>query len=120
MANRKEVRVALFDGKAQYIVSLNRYKSVGHKMTMINEQTLKIFAEDAVEALKQSCKSAICDGLIRVDIFQSLTGELKVNEFESLEAVYHSNNLVDEASMTTNLIEYWKGKLKESILAFEG
>ena len=49
--------------------------------------------------LKQLVPNAVVDGLVRVDVFESLNGRLVVNEFESLEARFNSASTDDELCM---------------------
>jgi hypothetical protein len=52
--------------------------------------------------------------LFRVDVFQTASGELKVNEFESLEACYTSTP-ENERKFLHFLIDYWKDMLMDLI-----
>lgn len=106
--------MAVFNGVAKHIVNLNRYK-VGSKMHLVNKYRLFLFAEEAIDRLRKACPSAICDGLVRVDIFQAINGTLRVNELESLEASYNCNNHCMESAMETCLESYWSTLLSKSV-----
>ena len=62
----------------------------GKRKAFDNETERFKFAEAAVQKLDKACPGSITDGMIRVDIMQLCTGEMVVNEFESLEANYSS------------------------------
>lgn len=110
MANRTEVKVAMINGKAQYVV-----KSPGHGGLAISHPphtNLFAFAEQAVVMLKERCPAAITDGLLRVDIFQNKYGHYVVNEFEGLEAVYYSiRGHLSEIKIDEFLTVYWMKKI---------
>lgn len=87
MSNRKEYKFVFFGGEFQYIASLNRLKS-GKAFMTTKEQKARgqEFALDAIKLVKMMCPFAILDGIVRVDIFQTISGNYVVNEFETLEA----------------------------------
>lgn len=88
--NRKEYKVVVFNGQARYItIPVKQVKPIfAFKNIPCGElvSTLNAFAEKAVQLLKQNCPYANTNCLIRVDIMQNSAGDLRVNEFESLEA----------------------------------
>lgn len=68
------------------------------------------FVKRSVGFFRHHCPHAITDGLFRVDVFQTRLGELVVNEFESLDAVYYCGR--DTSHHVTNfLCEYWVKQL---------
>ncbi len=114
MQNRKENKVVTVNGKALYI-SENKTKAGSQYSFPPHHSNLFTFAEHAVRELKIADPSFHADGLVRVDVFQNQVGELIVNEFESLEAYYHSSAIIgmtEEASVTEWLTEFWRLKLK--------
>lgn len=118
MHNRKEYKVVMLDGVAQYVASIlnhDKRKSQGginKAFSFYPHARLFKFAEDAVEVAKQTIP-LISDGLFRVDIFETINGSLVVNEFESLEADFPSGHLSAGGSDTVNtfLISYWSRKI---------
>ena len=111
MINRKEYKVVVLGGKAQYIANCGRYTNFGRAYSSFPHTSLYKFAEYAVQALKRGCPGAITDGIIRVDIFQSLNeeGRLVVNEFESLDAsVYGKDDRIAKEFMRN----YWLHQIK--------
>jgi hypothetical protein len=97
-----ESKIILFNGEAQFVCKSNK------RITCIKDsQILKDFAESAWLKLKERTKgSFLCNGLTRVDLFCTKTGELKVNEFESLDANYSTSE--SQESQTAELIkEYY-------------
>jgi hypothetical protein len=106
MNNRCEKRIALFRGKAKYLVRINRRPNNSQDFGLSTED-LFFFAETALRALCQSMDGIIFDGLVRVDVFKTKTGRLVVNEFESLEAAYYCTSHLEEMKMNCNLEKYW-------------
>ena len=103
MDNVKEKKVVVLNGKAAYIAQSSH---TGKQFTKSNEEVM-IFAENAVQHLKEACPSAIIDYLVRVDIFQNKDGELKVNEFESVEANYNGADNKKNCVASNFLYKYW-------------
>jgi len=61
------------------------------------------FAVSAWKKLKERTKNSfLCNGITRVDLFCTKNGELKVNEFESLDANYSASE--SKESKTAELI----------------
>ena len=110
MINRTELKVAVTNGKAQYIVkSPNK---PGLAISHAPHTDLFAFAEQAVAMLKERCPALISDGLLRVDIFKNKNGSYVVNEFESLEAVYYSRKEhYSEIKIDEFLVTYWMKKI---------
>jgi hypothetical protein len=91
LSNRKEYKVVVLNGKASHIIPqcANGVTCPGKAFTFATETTdLFRFAEMAVHCLSKQCPASLIAGLIRVDIMETLAGNLIVNEFESLEAVF--------------------------------
>jgi hypothetical protein len=116
MRNRCEKRVALFRGKAMHMVNIKNKMNGSAAAFAATEEEIYRFAEEALSALKMNCNSAICDGLVRVDIFMNAKGKMKVNEFESLEAAYYSGDHKKELLLNTKLEAYWDGLIKNSLI----
>ena len=86
----------------------------------INQQfgdtdSLLDFAGRAIERLRLNAPFTITDGLLRVDIFQDVTGEMVVNEFESLDANYSALTHLQMATYSF-LIKYWENKITELLI----
>ena len=77
MANKKEYKVVLFKGEAIYIFKASTNKK---GIAFSSKPELMNFAIEFASA----CPNAFLDSLMRVDIFQTTTGKLVVNELESL------------------------------------
>ena len=78
---------------------------------------LLAFAERALCLLKQRCPQTIVDGgLNRVDIMFFSTGQMVVNEFESLEACYAAEKEKFTCRAQQALQEYWLEKLNHLLL----
>jgi hypothetical protein len=117
LTNRKEYKVVVLDGVASHIIpqcangiscegSAFRYASAGDVMK---------FAEMAVLCLSRHCPGSQVDGLIRVDVMETKHGNLIVNEFESLEAVYetpHNAGAEVEGHVKLFLMSYWVRKVE--------
>jgi hypothetical protein len=77
---------------------------------------LRKFATDALNLLKMRCPRTIFDGgLNRVDIMCLSSGQMVVNEFESLEACYAGGEC-DTLYAQRVLQEYWLRKLNRILL----
>ena len=89
LTNKKEYKVAVFDGKPLYICKSTKR---GSEKAFSNTTGRMKFAENAVSLLKGRSRNVCCEGLIRVDIMQGNDGSMIVNEFESLEACIWSTS----------------------------
>jgi hypothetical protein len=116
MKNRKEYKVVMFDEKVQYL-GYNPYKRKNcFAFSKRPHEKLFAFAQEALLDLKTSCNDFISDGLVRVDIFINKSGDMVVNEFESLEANYHAHGIsnaenIKNTILTEKLIKYWYNKI---------
>ena len=111
LVNRKEYKVVVLDGKAHHILPQKYGVCKGVKdcksFSSYPHLALFRFAELSVELLRRRCIASHADGLIRVDVMQTLEKNFVVNEFESLEAAYAGNS-IRETSQTHNFLrEYW-------------
>ena len=75
-----EAKVVCLGGEAKYVATQRRHLPAG-----VAEDYLQ-FANEVIADLIMKCPCAILDGVVRVDIMKLSTGELVVNEVESLEA----------------------------------
>ena len=92
MKNRKEYKVVVLNMKPVFIAYNPKCSGAQRKsFSKKPHERLFNFAKLAVERLKEKCSHSIVDGLVRVDIFQNENQELVVNEFESLDANYYTN-----------------------------
>jgi hypothetical protein len=124
---RKEFKVVVLNGSATHVLpqcsngvscSSSTFKVVPTTEALFN------FAEFAVHCLSKGCPGSLVDGLIRVDIMETKSGNWIVNEFESLEAIY---TIPDRGHVATSdidyfLTQYWtkvaKSKVEQWISAF--
>jgi hypothetical protein len=74
------------------------------------------FAEESLRQLKAKRPGTITNGLVRVDIMLSDNGNMVVNEFESLEAVYNTTPSND-ICVVNCLKSFWHCSL-DSIIPF--
>ena len=121
MYNRREVKIVVLNNQPLYKANiatgaLSKSKGGVNQTFSYDLNTLDAvlaFAGTALEKLKATLPYAITDGLFRVDIFQTLSGQLVVNEFESLEADFgcRISGATDfEALAWTFLSNYWRQK----------
>lgn len=117
MRNKMEYRVVVLGGAPAYLASINQSaKGVTHKaFSKHPHDNLKRFAQRAVAALKKACPETISDCILRVDIFQRSDGRLVVNEFESLEARFHSTDHAEETFAISWLAEFWFNQINAAL-----
>jgi hypothetical protein len=94
--------------------SNNKSKN-GVNRKFAEEGELLQFAQTALERFRAAAPFAITDGLFRVDIFQTIAGNMVVNEFESLDAEYQSAISGTNEATYSFLERYWYQKFKEYI-----
>ena len=68
-----------------------------------------------VSHLSTTCPCFISDGLVRVDVFQTMHNRFVVNEIESLEANYSSRIQINQFTLRSKLDGYWHSKLCDLI-----
>jgi hypothetical protein len=109
--NRFEYKVVLVDGIA--IGSKSKSPKGSHafcKSHIEKREILYPFAESCLKRLKMARPGTIDKGLVRVDIMQDNSGKMIVNEFESFEAGYATNEKSD--TLVHNcLIKFWEQTL---------
>jgi hypothetical protein len=118
MKNRQEYKVVVFNEEVQFVTANARRARPSISFSKRPHYKLIQFAQDAVQDLKKSCPEFLCDGLVRVDIFQNENGDMIVNEFESLGANYYTNNDVDML-FSQKLVHYWELKLTDYVSFIE-
>jgi len=109
MENRREEKVVCVGKRPMYIACISTQK-MGRSFSRAPHEALFSFVASALEALEGRQPHSILDGLVRVDVFMSMSG-LVVNEFESLEAGYYTKKMESEFEVGSFLIEYWKLQL---------
>lgn len=112
MANKKEYKVVLFKGEARYI-SIGSTNKLGTAFS--SKPELMNFAMEALKEFASACPHAIVDSLMRVDIFQTRTGKLVVNELESLEADHHCRSGLDKMQVDNEVRQYYETILRSII-----
>ena len=121
MRNRKEYKVVLFNCHAQYVADISTGSN--HKGSIIFSHAphseLVDFAVQAALLLSKTCSFFICDGIVRIDVFQTMQGKLVVNEVESLEANYSSRNHLNQLRMRNLLDQYWHSILSSLIFSYK-
>jgi hypothetical protein len=107
LANRKEYKVAVVDGKATFVADIQQRASLGQPFSQAPHTELKAFAEQCCDVLESCCDGALIHPLLRVDIMQTGNG-MAVNEFEGLEACFYSKQF-DKFELQTHdyLRKYW-------------
>jgi hypothetical protein len=97
-------------GDTVYITDFSR--PYGRAFSKKPHTELFKFVARARETLRRGCPNAIVDGgLGRVDVMRRASGQLVVNEFESLEACYEGVYDADSVATRTRMKAYWLGKM---------
>lgn len=111
LANVYEAKVVCLNKKAAYISNIGGKKGTAIPFNLSKKErdaALFSFAEECIRVLQRKCPNAILDGVVRVDIMMLKTGELVVNEFETLEACIFSK-CEDKQIRTMDFIRrYWE------------
>ena len=115
MKNRNEYKVVYYNGSARYVSNINQKHVREKAFSAKPHSSLLTFADNAVEALISANDSFLSDGVVRVDVFQTCTNRLVVNEFESLEACIYSSTHQEELQAREWLKTFWCHQLKQSI-----
>lgn len=118
MRNKKEYRVVVLGGKAEYVVNLqNGAKGVVNKaFSLAPHKGLFKFVQTSVRMLKRACPATLSDCVLRVDVFQRADLRLVVNEFESLEArIYATKHDKDESAAQMWVAYFWHKELHKCL-----
>ena len=124
LMNRKEYKVVVLGGQASHIIPqcANGIVCEGKEFQFFKSpDDLLHFAELAVKCLSKRCRGSHVSGLIRVDIMETKGGNMIVNEFESLEAVFEpphnaASSLVGGVKLF--LMGYWVNIVTKSFQQF--
>jgi hypothetical protein len=121
LANRKEYKVVVLNGKVSHMLPQDAGVRLGGKnvksfSTYPHTQLFR-FAELAVEMLSKRCKGSHTRGIMRVDVMQTLNGNMIVNEFESLEALYMSTYPSQTSATEYFLRDYWAQTIFDGLKA---
>lgn len=114
MFSRAEDKIVFMRGKPCYVADkkLNPCK----RSSVVARDDAIAFASQALKRLKAAVPSFLSDGLVRVDIFCTLSGKLVVNEFESLEAAFHcAASPQREDQVRAELVKYWANVLNRCL-----
>jgi hypothetical protein len=110
----KQIDHALMLSKSSLMMSKQYFNQGGRKVQFGCQKERNKFAEDAVTQLGQKCSGAVVDFVMRVDIMCLKSGQMVVNEFESLEANYVGYR--DEEMATQEFYtSYWMKILTDCI-----
>jgi hypothetical protein len=112
MVNKKEYKIVLFKGEARYI---SRAPGYTNGTAFSTKPELMDFAINALKEFASACPNALVDSIMRVDVFQTMTGKLVVNEFESLEADHHCNSGLDKIAVDDEVRLYYEMVLRSII-----
>ena len=123
MLNRKEYKVVVFwnDGEDEvppllFVTDPARTATPSVAFHQEPGMTdIPRFAKEASKAFFVGCPGVDTDGLLRVNIMQTSKGRLIVNEFESLEAMYASNDMQLTHAVESKLEAYWTNVI-ESVM----
>jgi len=112
MENKKEYKIVFFNCEPRY-VSLLPNQGAGKAFSSAPHTDLLKFAESASREFSAGCPLALVGSLMRVDIFQTKSGKLVVNELESLEADHHCPNRgIKKAMVDDEIRQYYETLLK--------
>lgn len=84
-------------------------KSPNESVKFTSQDERFAFARMAIAHLSSKCPETQSKGLVRVDIMQNDSGEMIVNEFESLEAIHYEKSGQDKpkAKLVNFLNDYY-------------
>ena len=120
MFNRKEVKIVALNNQPVFkagIVTLGNCRAqLGINRTFAETKDILQFANIALLKLRAAVPFAITDGLFRIDIFQTASGQMVVNEFESLEAAYESKTIGADEATYQFLQNYWLVKIESLVV----
>ena len=113
MANKKEYKIVFFNCVPKYVSLPTTAYYVGRAFSSAPHTDLLKFAESALREFSAACPSALVGSMMRVDIFQTKSGKLVVNELESLEADHHCpSSGMKKAQVDDEIRQYYETLLK--------
>jgi hypothetical protein len=120
MYNRREVKIVALNNQPVFKAGIStgfnsRSKSGISKVFGDIKEDILPFASQALQKFRDAVPFAITDGLFHIDIFQTAAGQMVVNEFESLDAVYESRVPGGDAATYNFLQNYWHEKIQSLI-----
>ena len=117
LLNRREYKVVVLNGKASHVLprSANGISASGKAFSTAPHCKLFQFAEMAVFLLSRRCPGSQSHGLVRVDIMETVHGNMIVNEFESLEARFDSTCSVTAHNTESFLMSFWMREIEKAI-----
>ena len=107
-----ECKVVVFNYKSRFIASRTGSRP---SLRSYDDNQILLFAEQAVVKLRENIPYCISDGLVRVDIFTETSSGIVINEFESLEANWHSKADSTVIEMNSDLTIYWTNILIDAL-----
>lgn len=111
------MKLVFLDGKFSHVSS---YSKAGKAFGYDNNEELIQFATTAIELLRSRLADRQWTSqLIRVDVMKDDNEKLKVNEFESLEAMYEAT-VDDNVRVSNFLTNYWIEKVHIHVIALLG
>jgi len=114
LRNRREYKVVVLNGVASHV--LNQHQSAKGIPFVANAfDGLREFAQSAVLKLKRECAGSLCDFIIRVDIMSREDGSFVVNEYESFEAIFYSNDFALESTTQEFIRRFWSSTVKRIV-----
>jgi len=118
LLNRKEYKVVVLGGVASHIIPQKANGITCPGRAFASGPEINHFAEMAVRSLAKCCPSSIVDGLVRVDVMVTHCGNLIVNEFESLEAVFEPSEREHAevwGKLNRFMFQYWRRRIKNIV-----
>ena len=114
--DNSEVKMVYLNFEFNHFASSQSRKLVS-RLPGYSDEDLIAFGHSVLERLRTNNleQCYILDGLVRIDIFKSNSGELVLNEVESLEAGYQTLHAASCAKVDTFLQMYWQTKLYDSV-----
>jgi len=113
MASTNETKTIFFNMEPKYISITDSTSGLIRmkKRPPVKVEDIYAFSLRALQTLKERVPHFVCDGLIRVDVFQRADGRLVVNEIESLDANYSSSYIDLQSQVEPFLTKYFESKL---------
>ena len=120
MHNRKEVKIVALNNlpafKAGIVTACTSRGAAGVNQTFAETNDIMQFANIALLKFRAAIPFAITDGLFRIDIFQTASGQMVVNEFESLDTSYESKTIGADEATYQFLQNYWLVKIESLVV----